>query len=76
MLEFKPFRSVRVIVQSIELKHLIGRGQLPTVSGRSPSAAEQIYALAAKRRLTPVQSCSLETQWSQIYLYIFFLDIK
>lgn len=47
MLGFHSFRSARVTLQGIELMHMIKKGQMITVNGRSLSAAKQFYSLAA-----------------------------
>jgi putative transposase len=47
MLGFKSFRSARITLQGVELMHMIKKGQMITVEGQAPSAAEQFYSLAA-----------------------------
>lgn len=42
----KSFWSARIIIASIEIMHMIRKGQMPCPSGSSASAAEQFYGLA------------------------------
>lgn len=47
MLGFKTFASARCTLRGIELMHMIKKGQMLIIDGRSLSTAEQFYALAA-----------------------------
>jgi putative transposase len=47
MLGFKSFRSARITLQSVELMHMIKKGQLVSVNNQNLSAAGQFYSLAA-----------------------------
>jgi putative transposase len=46
MMGFKDFRCARIILSSIEVMHMIRKGQMKTSKGIAPSAAEQFYSLA------------------------------
>jgi putative transposase len=46
MLGFKTFRCARILLGSIELMHMIGKGQMKRARGYHPSAADQFYELA------------------------------
>ncbi len=47
MLGFKSFWRARVVIAGIEVMHMIRKGQLDCPSGRTTSAANQFYSLAA-----------------------------
>ena len=47
MLGFQSFHSARCTLRGIELMHMIKKGQMKSIEGRSLSAAEQFYSLAA-----------------------------
>ncbi len=44
MLGFKTFRCARILLASIEIMHMIAKGQMKCVRG-TPSAADQFYEL-------------------------------
>jgi transposase-like protein len=46
MLEFKTFRSVRIIIAGIETMDMIRKGQLGNIKDQASSAANQFYSLA------------------------------
>ena len=46
MFGFKSFPSARIILQGIELMHMIKKGQMITVDGQALSVAERFYSLA------------------------------
>ena len=46
MLEFKNFRSARIIIAGIETMHIIRKGQLGNIKDQASSAANQFYSLA------------------------------
>ena len=46
MLGFKVFRCARIILEGIELMHMIKKGQLDCPEGQVTSAASQFYSLA------------------------------
>ena len=50
MLNFKSFRAIRCVLASIELMHMIRKGQLMIRDGHVMSFADQFYALAGKIR--------------------------
>jgi putative transposase len=45
MLEFKTFRSARIIIAGIETMHMIRKGQLGNIEDQTSSAANQFYSL-------------------------------
>jgi transposase-like protein len=45
MMGFKDFRCAHIILSSIEVMHMIRKGQMKTTKGTSPSAAKQFYSL-------------------------------
>ncbi|OTP66570.1 Mobile element protein [Caballeronia sordidicola] len=45
MLSFKDFRCARIILSSIEVMHMIRKGQMKTEDGIQLSAAEQFYSM-------------------------------
>lgn len=47
MLGFKSFWSARIVIAGIEVMHMIRKGPLDWPSGRTTSAANQFYSLAA-----------------------------
>ena len=47
MLGFKSFWSARIIISGIETMHMIKKGQMNCPGGRTLSAANQFYRLAA-----------------------------
>ena len=47
MLGFKDFRCARILLDGIELMHMIAKGQLQNPRESNPSAAQQFYSLAA-----------------------------
>ena len=46
MLGFKTFRCARILIASIEVMHMIRKGQLGDIKDRSSLAANQFYSLA------------------------------
>jgi putative transposase len=47
MLDFKSFWSARIIIAGIETMHMIRKGQMDFPNGKTMSAANQFYSLAA-----------------------------